>query len=68
MAFYLTDDGTLDTVVRCEHCGHEERFNYDPSPDPFDIDPNADADTLYDTFIDACCERAAEDHECTEVE
>lgn len=26
---YLIDDGTLDTVIRCE-CGHEHRFNYNP--------------------------------------
>ncbi len=31
MAIELTDDGTLDTVLRCSECGEEMRYNYDPS-------------------------------------
>ena len=27
MAFNLVDDGTLDTVLRCEGCGQESRYN-----------------------------------------
>jgi hypothetical protein len=30
MAIELTDDGTLDTVLRCSDCGEEMRYNYDP--------------------------------------
>ena len=29
MAIELTDDGTLDTVLRCSDCGEEMRYNYD---------------------------------------
>lgn len=29
MSHSLTDDGTLDTVIRCDDCGHETRFTYD---------------------------------------
>lgn len=28
--FELTDDGTLDTVLKCSVCGHTERYDYDP--------------------------------------
>lgn len=31
MAIELTDDGTMDTVLRCSECGEEMRYNYDPS-------------------------------------
>jgi hypothetical protein len=31
MAIELTDDGTMDTVLRCSECGEEIRYNYDPS-------------------------------------
>jgi hypothetical protein len=27
MSFTLIDDGTLDTVIRCDKCGEEMRFN-----------------------------------------
>ena len=27
MAIHLTDDGTLDTVLRCSECGEEMRYN-----------------------------------------
>lgn len=30
MAIELTDDGTMDTVLRCSECGEEMRYNYDP--------------------------------------
>jgi hypothetical protein len=30
MAIELTDDGTMDTVLRCSDCGEEMRYNYDP--------------------------------------
>lgn len=33
MAIELTDDGTLDTVLRCSDCGEEMRYNYTPSDD-----------------------------------
>jgi RNase P subunit RPR2 len=29
MAFNLSDDGTLDTVVTCSECGAELRYNFD---------------------------------------
>ena len=28
MSIDLTDDGTLDTVLRCSDCGEEMRYNY----------------------------------------
>lgn len=27
----LSDDGTMDTVLVCDECGQEMRYNYDPS-------------------------------------
>ena len=31
MAICLTDDGTMDTVIRCDACGKEYRFNFQTS-------------------------------------
>lgn len=41
MAITLSDDGTLDTVLRCDECGDEFRFNWDGAPSDDD-----DADEL----------------------
>jgi hypothetical protein len=38
MAIELTDDGTMDTVLRCSECGEEFRFNYDCGSDDDDDD------------------------------
>ena len=51
--FHIVDDGTLDTVVRCDDCGGEERFNIEG----FDDDEDR---------IDAALFMADEDHECYE--
>ena len=60
MTFTLADDGTLDTVVKCNECGQEERFNYDGdinmTPDEIEAD--------YHEWVNGCCEGAEEDHEC----
>lgn len=45
MSFSLTDDGTMDTVVRCDECGEEVRFNYDSSAYP-EEDYSADVDAI----------------------
>lgn len=34
MEIELTDDGTMDTVLRCSECGAEMRYNYEPPDDP----------------------------------
>lgn len=61
--FSLVDDGTFDTVIRCNLCGEEQRYNYDPSA------PGADESELsgeeaYQAFIDDCMADAEMDHEC----
>ncbi len=33
MSIELTDDGTMDTVLRCSDCGEEMRYNYDNGPE-----------------------------------
>jgi RNase P subunit RPR2 len=55
MAFKLSDDGTLDTVVTCEDCGEEVRYNYGY---------DAPKDLTYDEWVEWCLKDAAEDHEC----
>jgi hypothetical protein len=39
VSIYLTDDGTLDTVLRCDECGEEIRYSspYDAN-EPFNRD------------------------------
>ena len=50
----IVDDGTLDTVVHCDDCGQELRFNIEG----FDDHDTRIADALY---------MAKEDHECKEI-
>jgi len=33
MAIQLTDDGTMDTVLKCSKCGEEMRYNFDGAED-----------------------------------
>ena len=42
MTIQLTDDGTMDTVLRCADCGAEMRYNYDPSSSADDLDQRVD--------------------------
>ena len=60
MTMQLTDDGTLDTVIRCSECGEEFRFNFANSGD----DESPEGPEAYDSFVEDCCEDAAEEHEC----
>lgn len=61
---YLIDDGTLDTVIRCE-CGREHRFNYDPSYGDAD---DVDLGCGYDEFVDDCIIDVTDTCECHEIE
>lgn len=62
MAFHLRDDGTLDTVVACEHCGHEERGNFDVAA--YEGDDEYTAQSAYDHFVDGLIEDCEDEHEC----
>ena len=60
MAGYLTDDGTMDTVIRCSECGREQRYTFDPAmPDTID-----DVQEDYESFVDWCIEDFEDTHEC----
>lgn len=61
----LIDDGTLDTVIRCE-CGREHRFNYEPADDT-DTD-NGETTTDYEDFIANCVADITDSCECHETE
>lgn len=72
----LTDDGTMDTVVRCSECGEEMRYNYEPDEGKIkeriehnwrqgQVFPRTNAeDDAYDAFVDWAIEDATTDHEC----
>lgn len=70
MAIVLSDDGTMDTVLRCTECGEEFRFNFDPGPyDDGDacahgLQADAGCEDCYNEWIDSCIEDAEADHEC----
>lgn len=67
MAFSLGDDGTMDTVVYCDDCGQEERFNYDGDINMFYEGINMTPEKMeadYQAWVKGCCEEAAETHEC----
>jgi len=50
----LTDDGTMDTVLRCDECGEEFRFNYEWSA----------SDSTYEEWVTSCIEEIEQEHEC----
>lgn len=56
----LTNDGTLDTVLRCSNCGEEMRYNY--------ASVDLGCDTSYDEFLDWAIEDATADHDCGQEE
>ena len=62
MAIELTDDGTLDTVLRCSDCGEELRYNFAASSE-FAEDNQSD-EVAYDAFVDWAIEDAESEHEC----
>lgn len=67
MAFELTDDGTMDTVVRCSECGEELRYNFDPAlaeTDDGEVLDEIDPAIAYSRWVDSIIEDAESDHEC----
>lgn len=65
MAIELTNDGTMDTVLRCSECGQEMRYNYDPYDYGDDVLENEKANQqAYDDFVDWAIEDATAEHEC----
>lgn len=57
----LGDDGTLDTVIVCEDCGAELRYNYNPSEEQ---DEDTTDEEAYEDFIDWALDDAENEHEC----
>lgn len=65
---YLSDDGTLDTVIVCDICGREHRFSYDGTFDDADtVEETAEnAAAAYDAFIVECIEDVNVSCDCGE--
>lgn len=62
MAIELTDDGTLDTVLRCSECGEEFRYNFDEHGEDCTVeDGSCDC---YDAFVEWAIEDAESEHDC----
>lgn len=57
--FRVGDDGTLDTVIVCNRCGEEMRYNYDGDSELETYDDFVD-------FVDWALEDAADSHTCDE--
>lgn len=55
---FLTDDGTMDTVIRCADCPAEYRYNY------LSVEDN---DETYEEFVERCLDDAEALH-TTEIE
>lgn len=62
----LLDDGTMDTVIVCEHCGEEARYSWQQ----VEIDTASDYPEVqqqnYDEFVKECIEDFDESHACPE--
>lgn len=54
---YLTNDGTMDTVLKCSECGKEFRYTWQPENN---------GDETYDDFVEWAIEDAEGDHACGE--
>ena len=65
MAIELTDDGTLDTVLRCTECGEEMRYTYDGEPAGQHSEDSGDG---YDAFVAWAIEDAESEHVCASDE
>lgn len=73
MSFFLSDDGTLDTVVVCEHCYEEVRGDYATASEATSDSPGCEhcyhadsgCEQCYDAFVDELIQKAEDDHECT---
>lgn len=57
MSSHLGDDGTMDTVIRCDECGAEMRYLYDGEPQGGQVES-------YDEFVEWCISDFDKDHEC----
>lgn len=53
--FTLVDDGTLDTVIKCDNCSQEIRFT----------GGEVDLNMRHDEWVDYCMAMAKEEHECS---
>ncbi len=59
----LGDDGTMDTVLVCDQCSEEMRYNYDASSYE-DIEDDEEA---YEAFIEWALEDAEGNHDCEDA-
>lgn len=66
MAITLTDDGTLDTVLRCDQCGEEMRYNYDGEPPGQYVTVAAYLRGVI-AFVNWAIDDAEQEHECQAV-
>ena len=67
MAIELTDDGTLDTVLRCTECGQEMRYTYTPDEPTERLSRDrdlTDAGKDYEAFVNWAIDDAQHDHVC----
>ena len=68
MAIELTDDGTLDTVLRCSACGEELRYNYDGGRLLCEGTPGEAETQSYDDFVNWAIEDVESEHKCSKTE
>lgn len=63
--FTLADDGTLDTVVQCNRCGEQERYDSASLIPEVDEDGEDITDEKANEYrIRAALQWAEQDHEC----
>lgn len=63
MSGRLGDDGTLDTVIVCDACGEEARYNFDSDG----MEEDGDSQAAYDDFVDWAISDFNDSHECPKV-
>lgn len=59
---FLTDDGTLDTVLECSDCGEQMRYNY-----PTAMDEDEGDYIYYERWTDQIITDETQEHECHQM-
>lgn len=67
--FNLIDDGTLDTVLLCEECNEEQRYNFSSWYDDDIKEELTEQERMdaYDSFIDGIIAESNSEHSCQVV-
>lgn len=68
MTINLTDDGTMDTVLRCSECSEEFRGTYDSSFEQNENPTETQCEAAYVAWVETFREEVEQEHDCADHE